>query len=47
VWPMAAVFALATMRAAVVPRATLTPKQVGIGEVALNVLVVAVAFATL
>ncbi len=42
-WPLAAVFALLTGRALVGPRRGWAPKQVGIGEVVLNCLVVAVA----
>jgi hypothetical protein len=40
---LAAVFAVLTARAAWGPRTTMTPKQVGIGEIVLNTLVVVVA----
>lgn len=45
-WPLVAVFAVLTARAAWVPRRRFTPKQVGIGEIVLNLLVVVVALAT-
>lgn len=45
-WPLAAVFALLTARAALVPRTAATPRQVGLGEVAATVAVAAVALAT-
>lgn len=45
-WPLALVFAVLTVRAWAAPRHPLTPKQVGIGEVVLNTLVVVVALAT-
>lgn len=44
-WWLTAVFAALTLRAALAPRLGLTPKQVGIGEIVLNVAVVAVALA--
>lgn len=45
-WWLGAVFAVLTLRAALAPGRALTPKQVGIGEVVLNTVVVAVALAT-
>ena len=45
-WWLGLVFAALTLRAALAPGRDLTPKQVGIGEIVLNVLVVAVALAT-
>ena len=45
-WWLAAVFALLTVRAYAAPRLRLTPKQVGIGELVLNVLLVLVALLT-
>ena len=42
-WPLALVFALLTARAAYAPHTSMTPKQVGIGEIVLNALVVVVA----
>lgn len=42
-WAVALVFAVLTVRSAVAPRLGLSPKQVGVGEIVLNVLVVAVA----
>ena len=46
-WWLANVFAALTLRAALAPGYGLTPKQVGIGEMVLNTVVVAVALATL
>lgn len=46
-WSLALVFAALTLRAALAPGRALTPKQVGIGEIVLNSIVVAVALATL
>ena len=45
-WWLTVVFALLTLRAYAAPRLGLTPKQVGIGELVLNVLVVVVALLT-
>ncbi len=38
-WPLATIFAILTARAAIVPRYPLSPKQVGIGEIAATVAV--------
>jgi hypothetical protein len=45
-WWLALVFAALTLRAALAPGRGLTPKQVGIGEIVLNTIVVAVALTT-
>lgn len=45
-WWLGVVFAALTLRAALAPRRRLTPKQVGLGELVLNVVVVVVALAT-
>jgi hypothetical protein len=43
---LALVFALLTVRAAIVPRVAVTPKQLGIGEIAATVVVALVSLAT-
>lgn len=45
-WWLGVVFAALTLRAALAPGRRLTPKQVGLGELVLNVVVVVVALAT-
>ena len=45
-WPLVAVGVVLAARAAVVPRLGLTPKQVGLLEMGLNVLLVVVALAS-
>jgi hypothetical protein len=45
-WPLAVVGVLLTARTALAPRLALSPKQVGLAELVLNVLVVVVALAT-